>query len=354
MDLSKAKLPKIYKRNGQDCYLDPIRKRLIYITPEETVRQKVISYLLDALEVPAGMMQVEEHLSHYGLKSRDRADIVVLGKNKDNDAFPLTVIECKAEKVPLDEKAMNQALDYSDALGSIYTLLINGDREFCYKYDETKKQYVQIEELPKYADMLTGDCVPVEQEALPERIPFEKLEEELRSAFAEDEDGYHTDISKYTPMELALPVFNLWEGLLDVRVKMPTGKYGMFELLEDYGVRMLTYGNAAGGQYYGPYRSFLVSIDGNTEIFSIGINTYWKTSWIDNNIPGKHPLTCICVAHDNEKTSHHALQMVVDEDAVAAGKTVKFYHNGRIAIGSIGSGKNQNCGKWSADGIRRY
>jgi hypothetical protein len=339
LDLSKAKLPKIYKRNGQDCYLDPIRKRLIYITPEETVRQKVISYLLDVLEVPAGMMQVEEHLSHYGLKSRDRADIVVLGKNKDNDAFPLTVIECKAEKVPLDEKAMNQALDYSDALGSIYTLLINGDREFCYKYDETKKQYVQIEELPKYADMLTGDCVPVEQEALPERIPFEKLEEELRSAFAEDEDGYHTDISKYTPMELALPVFNLWEGLLDVRVKMPTGKYGMFELLEDYGVRMLTYGNAAGGQYYGPYRSFLVSIDGNTEIFSIGINTYWKTSWIDNNIPGKHPLTCICVAHDNEKTSHHALQMVVDEDAVAAGKTVKFYHNGRIAIGSIGSGK---------------
>lgn len=339
MDLSKAKLPKIYKRNGRDYYLDPKRKRLIYITPEETARQKVISYLLDVLEVPAGMVQVEEHLSHYGLKSRDRADIVVLGKNKDNDAFPLTVIECKAEKVPLDEKAMNQVLDYSDALGSIYTLLINGDREFCYKYDETNKQYVQIEELPKYADMLTGDCVPVEQEAVPERIPFEKLEEELRSAFAEDEDGYYTGISKYTPMELALPVFNLWEGLLDVRVKMPTGKYGMFELLEDYGVRMLTYGNAAGGQFYGPYRSFLVSIDGNTEIFSIGITTYMKASWIDNNIPGKHPLTCICVAHDNEKTSHHALQMLVDEDAVAAGKTVKFYHNGRIAIGSIGSGK---------------
>lgn len=326
MDLSKAKLPKVYKRNGRDCYLDPIRKRLIYITPEETVRQKVISYLLDVLEVPAVMMQVEEHLSHYGLKSRDRADIVVLGKNKDNDAFPLTVIECKAEKVPLDEKAMNQVLDYSDALGSIYTLLINGDREFCYKYDETKKQYVQIEELPKYADMLTGDCVPVEQEAVPERIPFEKLEEELRSAFAEDEDGYNMGISKYTPMELALPVFNLWEGLLDVRVKMPTGKYGMFELLEDYGVRMLTYGNASGGQYYGPYRSFLVSIDGNTEIFSIGITTYY-------------PRTIICVAHDDEKTSHHALQMSVDGEAVAAGKTVKFYHNGRIAIGRIGSGK---------------
>ena len=45
------------------------------------------------------------------------------------------------------------------------------------------------------------------------------------------------------------------------------------------------------------------------------------------------------MAHDDEKTSHHDLQMSVDEDAVAAGKTVKFYHNGRIAIGRIGSGK---------------
>ena len=31
--------------------------------------------------------------------------------------------------------------------------------------------------------------------------------------------------------------------------------------------------------------------------------------------------------------------MVVDEDAKVDGKTVKFYHSGRIAIGRIGSGK---------------
>ena len=140
-------------------------------------------------------------------------------------------------------------------------------------------------------------------------------------------------------MELALPVFNLWEGLLDVRVKMPTGKYGLFELLEDYGVRMLTYGNASGGQFYGPYRSFLVRVDGNTEFFSIGVSTYEKASWVNKKGADIHPLTCINVAHDDEKTSHHSLQLLVDEDALAEGKTVRFYHNGRIAIGRIGSGK---------------
>ena len=46
IDLSKQPLPKIYTRKGRECYLDPIRKKLIYITPEETVRQQVISHLL--------------------------------------------------------------------------------------------------------------------------------------------------------------------------------------------------------------------------------------------------------------------------------------------------------------------
>lgn len=341
IDIKKAKLPPIYMRNGRECYLDPIRKRLIYITPEETIRQKVISYLLDELKVPAEMLQVEDHLSHYGLKSKDRADIVILAMNKEKDMFPIAVIECKAENVPLDEKAKNQAFNYSDALGSVYTLLINGEGYFCYKYNETINEYVQIEELPKYKAMLTGNYVEVPQEPLPERIPYELLEKELKSAFAEDENSYYTDISKYTPMCLALPVFNLWEGLLDVRVKMPVGNYVLFGLLEDYGVRMLTYGNAGGGQFYGPYRSFLVSINGNTEIFSIGFTTYWKASWVENDKlrSDRHPLTCICVAHDDEKSSHHALQLLVDEDAVADGKTVRFYHNGRIAIGRMGSGK---------------
>ncbi|MDY5730884.1 MAG: type I restriction enzyme HsdR N-terminal domain-containing protein [Eubacteriales bacterium] len=138
----------------------------------KTVRQKVISNLLDALKVPASMIEVEEHLSHYGIKSKGRADIVILGKNKDNDAFPLTVIECKAPNIPLDEKALNQALNYSDALGSVFTILINGDKEFCYKYEQSIQQYAQIEKLPEYNSMLTGECVTVKTTEPPEQVSF--------------------------------------------------------------------------------------------------------------------------------------------------------------------------------------
>ena len=41
------KLPEIYTRSGKKCYLDPIRNKLIYVTPEETVRQRVIQFLIE-------------------------------------------------------------------------------------------------------------------------------------------------------------------------------------------------------------------------------------------------------------------------------------------------------------------
>lgn len=134
-------------------------------------------------------------------------------------------------------------------------------------------------------------------------------------------------------MNIAVPMYNLLEGLLDTRVKMPIGNYGLFELVEDYGVRMISYGNASGGKFFGPYRSFLVKVGENTEFYSISITTYCKST-----NPEKVK-TCICVAHDDEKESHHALQLVADDNLVVDGDNIDFYHNGRIAIGNIGSGK---------------
>lgn len=337
IDLSKVKLPPIYKRNGRECYLDPIRQKLIYITPEETVRQKVIAYLLQKLHVPKNMVIVEEHLSHYGLKSKDRADIVIRAITKDNEEVPLAVVECKAETVDLDERAFQQAQGYSDALGCIYTVLINGIRDFTFMYDEKTNEYVQIKTLPTYKEMLAGDYVQEDLGELPPRIPYDKLEEELKNEFKDAGDDYYLmDISRHTPFNMALPLFNLWEGLLDIRVKMPTGDYGIFKLIEDYGVRLLSYGNGSGGHFFGPYRSFLVDVNGNTEFYSIGFGTYWKSGWDLNEKP---PMTCISVAHDDEKVSHHALQLVAEDNVVVIGKKLKFYHHGRIAIGRIGSGK---------------
>lgn len=336
INLEKTLLPPIYKRNGKDCYLDPIRKMLIYVTPEETVRQKVISYLIMDLGVPAEMIAVEEHLSHYGVQSKRRADIVIHQVDDTEEVLsPIAVIECKAPNVFLSERTADQMLDYANLLGCEYAVMINGFDCFSYKYKEDSDQYVQIEKLPSYSNMSNGIYEEFDIGELPQRVAFEEMEGILKESlqYKMDFDPWEYDISPQTPFELAHAAFNLSECLLDTRIKMPTGKYGKFTLIEDYGVRMLTYGNSSGGTFYGPYRSFLIEYNGSTEFVSFNVTTYWKSVNPDK------VKTCLCVAIDNEKTTHHALQLVIDDNVTVEEDVVSFYHHGKIAVGNRGSGK---------------
>lgn len=331
--MKSVKLKK-YRRNGKDCYLDPFRKKLIYVTPEETVRQNVLSYLTDELGIPERMIVVEQILSHYNIKSKKRADIVIHCQDNNGGIIPIAVVECKAPDVYLDDRARDQLKEYCDMIGVDYGMLTNGISKVCMKYDYENECYIYIDSLPKFDKMMNGEYTVYDIGELPPRIPFNEIEPYLCKEFASYEpDYYGEDVSKLTPMKLAVPSFNFLECLLDARVRMPCGDYEMFELIEDYGVRMMSYGNSSGGIFYGPYRSFLVKIGENTEFYSIAVSTYWKG---DNKANTK---TCISVAHDDEKNSHHALQLIVDDNVTVIGNKINFYHHGRIAVGNIGSGK---------------
>ena len=84
INIAEQLLPEVYNRHGKDCYLDPIRQKLIYITPEETVRQRMISYLVNELKVPKGAILVEEHLSHYNVPSKKTSlDMTVYSWKED-------------------------------------------------------------------------------------------------------------------------------------------------------------------------------------------------------------------------------------------------------------------------------
>ena len=329
IDLSSQPLPKVYIRKGRECYLDPVRKKLVFVTPEETVRQRVLSYIINELNVPVEMISVEDRLSHYGIKSSLRADILIKCFTKDDILIPIAVIECKAPGIGLGEKTANQMLEYSDLLGCDYAMMINDDEYFCYFYAEWEDRYIQINSLPTYKDMLADKYTVFDPGDFPDRIPHKQISDWLK----ENLNEYSTDISEKTEHNLACAAFNLLEGTLNPNYKMPAGQYGIFRLIEDYGVRMLSYGNAGGGIFYGPYRSFLIEKDGSTEFVSIGFSTYGSFS---------NPDVCktaLNIAIDNEKESHHSLQLIIDDNLRYVGNKFTFYHHGRIAVGNKGSGK---------------
>ncbi len=328
-DITTLRLPKIYKRGNKDCYLDPVRKKLIYITPEESVRQKVISYLIDVLAVPSEMISVEAHLSHYGIRSKRRADIIVHGTDGEGVLRPVAIVECKAPGVILGEKAADQITDYCNSLGCDYAMMVNDCESFTYHYDEKQEQYIQIDGLPVYSELLENKFSEFDPGEFPARIPYNKISDYLK----ENLDEYSPDISNLTEHSLACAAFNLLEGLLDPRHQLPKKDYDLFSLIEDYGVRTLSYGNAAGGNFSGLYRSFIIEANGSTEFVSIGLSTYATFAHPDD------VKTVLNVAIDNEKESHHALQLVLDDNVEHFGNKFTFLHHGKIAVSNKGSGK---------------
>ena len=126
---------------------DPLRKKMVALTPEEKVRQWFISMLRDQFNVPEHMMMSEVSF---------RADILVYGRNLS----PLMVVECKREDVEMDREVLEQALRYNLALGVKYIVITNGRATFGFKRSGMAGQempYEQIKAFPTWETMLGND-----------------------------------------------------------------------------------------------------------------------------------------------------------------------------------------------------
>lgn len=147
--------PHIYRIDNQPKFFDPVRKKYVLVTERETVRQRVVQYLIRELGVPQRMIRIGEKLSQYGANFNQRADIVVERFDRaENVLRPLAVVECKSLENPLGEPALNETFDYAEKLGCDYCLLTNGEVSLSFYLGAA--EYVQLETLPTYRQMLNG------------------------------------------------------------------------------------------------------------------------------------------------------------------------------------------------------
>lgn len=318
--LNNLQLPQIHRSHGKEYYVDPFRERLILKTPEETVRQQVLQYLLSYKNIPKEMIQVEVRLSKYQVNSARRADIIVERFNgKKGELSPLAIIECKAPEIMIGDSAIQQAIDYADDLNADYIFVTNGDDAMTAKYEAGSNQYVLLSELPDYQSMLCG-----QGDYLPEDQPKERFAFDVLNKNKDYYCGY--EFNPDTPSELLPFLTNLWECFLDTSHKMPEKQYKHFRLIKDYGIRFLSCGNAAGGSYQGAYRSFLIEYQADTKFMNLAFFDY-----------GSHTILTVSVDKDNNKP-HNSLQYNVNA-IIRNGERYSFPHNGRTAIGNKGSGK---------------
>lgn len=133
------------ERDGKTVVFDPLRKRMVLLTPEEEVRQKMLYLLVEHLKVPAGLIAVEYSMKVNGLDKR--ADAVVFG----TEGCPLMVVECKAPNVEITQAVLEQALRYHSALRPRFLLLSNGTATYCFKAEGQALQ--PMDHLPDFSEM---------------------------------------------------------------------------------------------------------------------------------------------------------------------------------------------------------
>ncbi len=134
---------KIRKQENKPFLWDEIRKKYVLITPEEWVRQHFIHFLI-ANGYPKSLISVEGGLKYNQLQKR--SDILVL----DRFGKPFFLIECKAPKIKINQKVLEQAIFYNQIIKAPFVGLSNGLQHFfCEINFETGKVEV-LKNLPEF------------------------------------------------------------------------------------------------------------------------------------------------------------------------------------------------------------
>ena len=133
-------------RNGKTFVFDPVRQKMVALTPEEKVRQTVINYLVEKKGVPLRLMASEHLVRVNGMAQR--CDIAVFNRNGE----PLLLVECKSKTIKIDKSVFDQALRYFSVLKVKYIVLSNGCQTFCLHVSESGIK--MLADIPPYSEML--------------------------------------------------------------------------------------------------------------------------------------------------------------------------------------------------------
>ena len=123
---------------------DQIRKKFVVLQPEEWVRQHCINFLLEEVECPKSLINVEKTIELNGLKKR--YDIIVY--KPDGSIF--LIVECKAPQVKINQDAFDQIARYNMSLNSEFLFVTNGLNHFVCFIDFKNNSYQFLKEIPKF------------------------------------------------------------------------------------------------------------------------------------------------------------------------------------------------------------
>ena len=322
--INKMPEPELFQRNGKVCYFDKISKQLRIKTPEETVRQKLIEFLHEQLQIPFEAMEIEVPMSYFQKGTKGRMDLVVYGVS-ENERVPVMVIECKAPFVILTDEVYKQANRYAEIVDSPVVGVTNGTEFNLSYWNENRQIYQQITNFPKYQEL----CLPHKLKAIDyepfkyERFDYANSNNKKQLFNKAIEYGI---IGEGTPINYASFILNLYDCFMDDSVKCGDIHISNYKSVKDMGIRFTKFGAVGGGGYTGDYRYFMLEDNSNnTQIISFGILG-----------------SRLVIAIDDYDKHHASLGLCIENNIKFRSNNVDIWHDGKMAVGNIGSVKSSD------------
>jgi hypothetical protein len=131
---------KVKQTDGKLYIFDILRKKYIFLTPEEWVRQHLVHFLIHSHHYPNAFIKLESSLHYNQLKKR--ADALVF----DSEGKPFLLIECKGANIEITQDVLEQAASYNYIIKAPYLLITNGLEWHCCKTENQSS--VWLSEIP--------------------------------------------------------------------------------------------------------------------------------------------------------------------------------------------------------------
>ena len=138
---------RILDEDGKRFVWDPIRKKKLVLTSEEYVRQCLVIFLQEGMQVPKGLISIEKGITVH--EKSKRYDLVVY----DRGGKPLIAAECKAPQIELDNTAAMQLAVYNKEITAPHLILTNG-KKLIFMSRTTEKEYALRSEIPDFEQLI--------------------------------------------------------------------------------------------------------------------------------------------------------------------------------------------------------
>ncbi len=143
----KLNLPKykfrLSKKEAKIYIFDSIRKKNIFLSPEEWVRQHFVQFLINEQGYSKSLIAIEKEIKVNNLKKR--FDILVFNSKGEHEV----IVECKAPTIKITQDTFDQIARYNLVLKAKFLIVTNGlDHYYC-KMDFDNKKYIFLKDCPK-------------------------------------------------------------------------------------------------------------------------------------------------------------------------------------------------------------